>query len=121
MMFRSYFFPVHSRPHTITPDWHPHSRFSLIVWRMSRLTRNWTVKPVSRDEILRRERGQGNIIFPCSAIHEQDSIDFTHSAYLYLIHTLLKVLTIHIIHTTYTHIHTKHTHFPFVAFDQRFS
>ena len=27
---------------------------------------------VSRDQILRRERGQGNIIFPCSADHEQD-------------------------------------------------
>ena len=31
-----------------------------------------TVEPVSRDQILRRERGQGNIRFPCSADHEQD-------------------------------------------------
>ena len=29
-------------------------------------------RPVSRDQILRRERGQGNIHFPCSADHEQD-------------------------------------------------
>ena len=38
---------------------------------MSRLTRDGTAEPVSRDQILRRERGQGNIIFP-SADHEQD-------------------------------------------------
>ena len=31
-----------------------------------------TVELVSRDQILRRERGQGNIIFPCSTDHEQD-------------------------------------------------
>ena len=36
------------------------------------LTRDGTAKRVSRDQILRRERGQGNIIFPCSADHEQD-------------------------------------------------
>ena len=29
-------------------------------------------EPVSRDQILRRERGQGNIHFLCSADHEQD-------------------------------------------------
>ena len=29
-------------------------------------------EPVSRDQILRRERGQRNIDFPCSADHEQD-------------------------------------------------
>ena len=28
--------------------------------------------PVSRDQILRRERGQGNINFTCSADNEQD-------------------------------------------------
>ena len=39
---------------------------------MSRLTRYGTAEPVSRDQILRRERGQGNINFPCSADHEQD-------------------------------------------------
>ena len=40
---------------------------------MSRLTRDGTAKPVSRDRILRRERGQGNVHFPCSADHEQNS------------------------------------------------
>ena len=39
---------------------------------MSRLTRDGTAEPVSRDQILRRERGQENINFPCSADHEQD-------------------------------------------------
>ena len=31
---------------------------------MSRLTRDGTAEPVSRDQILRRERGQGNVHFP---------------------------------------------------------
>ena len=40
---------------------------------MSRLTRDGIIaEPVSRDQILRHERGQGNIIFSCSADHEQD-------------------------------------------------
>ena len=41
---------------------------------MSRLKRDGTAEPVSRDRIFRRERGQVKIIFPgpCSAHHEQD-------------------------------------------------
>ena len=39
---------------------------------MSRLTRDGTAEPVSRDQILRHARGQGNIHFPFSADHEQD-------------------------------------------------
>ena len=39
---------------------------------MSRLTRDGTAEPVSRDQILGQVRGQGNIHFPCSADHEQD-------------------------------------------------
>ena len=35
------------------------------------LRRDGTAETVSRDQILRRERGQGNIIFSCSAHHEQ--------------------------------------------------
>ena len=37
---------------------------------MSRLTRDGTAKPVPRNQILRRERGQGNV--SCSADDEQD-------------------------------------------------
>ena len=39
---------------------------------MSRLTRVGTAEPVSRDQILRHARGQGNANFSCSADHEQD-------------------------------------------------
>ena len=34
--------------------------------------RDGTAEPVSRDQILRRVRGQRNGNFPCSADHEQD-------------------------------------------------
>ena len=47
------------------------TRFSLSM-EMSTLTRDGTAEPVSRDQILRRERGQGNIHFPCSVDNEQD-------------------------------------------------
>ena len=39
---------------------------------MSRLTRDGTAEPVSRDQIIRHERGLGDICFPCSPDHEQD-------------------------------------------------
>ena len=39
---------------------------------MSRLQRDGTAEPVSRDQILRRVRGQLNFHFPCLADHEQD-------------------------------------------------
>ena len=47
------------------------TRFSLSM-ETSRLTRHGKAEPVSRDQILRHARGQGNINFPCSADHEQD-------------------------------------------------
>ena len=58
---------------------------------MSRLTRDGTTEPVSRDQILKRERGQGNTNFPCSADHEQD-----WQPYLVDLYTLLYVMTIQI-------------------------
>ena len=39
---------------------------------MSRLARDGTAEPISRDRFLRHARGQGNINFPCSADHAQD-------------------------------------------------
>ena len=39
---------------------------------MNGLTRDGTAEPVSRDQILRHARGQGNVHFPCSADHEQE-------------------------------------------------
>ena len=56
---------------------------------MSRLTRDGTAEPVSRDQNFRHARGQENTHFPCSADHEQKG-NLTR-----LIHTLLYVLTIH--------------------------
>ena len=45
---------------------------SACVWRISGLTRDGTAEPLLRDQILRRERKQGKMHFPCSADHEQD-------------------------------------------------
>ena len=42
------------------------TRFSLSV-EMNKLTRDGTAETVMRDQVLRRERGQGNIHFSCSA------------------------------------------------------
>ena len=55
---------------------------------MSRLMRGGTTaEPVLRGQILRRERGQGNIHFPCSADHQQDWQPYypgdTYSCYMY--------------------------------------
>ena len=72
-------------------------RFSLSM-EMSRLTRDGTAEPVSRDQILRHARGQGNIIF---------SVQLTTSRIgnlTRLILTLLYVMTIHTYIHTYTYI-----------------
>ena len=45
--------------------------FSLSM-EMSRLARDGTAEPVSRDRILRRERGQAKKKKTCSTDHEQD-------------------------------------------------
>ena len=71
---------------------------------MSRLTRDGTAEPVSRDQILRHARGQGNVIFPCSADHEQDWQPYPVDPYL-VPGTLLYVMTIHTyIHTTVSYV-----------------
>ena len=56
---------------------------------MSRLTWDGTAEPVSRDQILRHVRGQGNIIFPFHLTTSRIG-NLTR-----LIHTLLYVMTIH--------------------------
>ena len=61
---------------------------------MSRLTRDGTAEPVSRDQILRHARGQGNILSPVQLTTSRIG-NLTR-----LIHTLLYVMTIH------TYIHT---------------
>ena len=48
------------------------TRFSQSVVNEEADAGGGTVEPVSRDQIPRRERGQGKYNFPCSADHEQD-------------------------------------------------
>ena len=67
---------------------------------MSRLTRDGTAEPVSRDQILRHARGQGNIIFPVQLTTSRIG-NLTR-----LIHTLLYVMTIH----TYIHTYMRQTY-----------
>ena len=66
---------------------------------VNRLTRDGTAEPISRDQILRHARGQGNIIFPVQLTSSRIG-NLTR-----LIDTLLYVMTMH----TYiinTYIHT---------------
>ena len=61
------------------------TRFSMSM-EMSRLTRDGAAEPVSRNQILRRECGQGNINFLRSADHEQDWQPYpvdSYSCYIY--------------------------------------
>ena len=68
---------------------------------MSRLTRDGTAEPVSRDQILRHARGQRSMNFPCSADYEQDwqlypvdpdsAICDDHTYILTYIHTIDKI------------------------------
>ena len=58
---------------------------------MSRLTRDGTAEPVSRGQILRHERGQGNIHFCCSADHVQDGQPYPvdpYACYMYVMMTI---------------------------------
>ena len=63
------------------------SGWNTSVRRMSGLTRDGTAKPVSRDQILRGERGQGNIHFSLLISRRIGNIPR-------LIHTLLQVYDI---------------------------
>ena len=45
------------------------------------MTQDRTATPVSRDQILRRERGQGKIYTPCSVDHGQDWQPYTADSY----------------------------------------
>ena len=70
---------------------------------MSRLTRDGTAEPVSRDQILRHARGQGNIIFPCSADHEQDWQPYPVDPYSAICddHTYIHTYISHISYSVY--------------------
>ena len=64
---------------------------------MSRLTRDGTAEPASRDQTLRRERGQGNVHFPCSADHEQHwqvfQVDTYSDIYVMTIYTYVHAIS----------------------------
>ena len=69
---------------------------------MSKLTRDGTAEPVSRDQILRRERGQRITHFPCSAAdHEQE---WQPCPFVRAIHTNI-VLHTHTAVVTHIHMH----------------
>ena len=87
------------------------TRFSLSM-EMSRLTRDGTAETVSRDQILRHERGQGYTHFPCAADHEQDwqpyPVDPFFSCYMCdhtYIHTCVQIIlrTVSILQYTILH------------------
>ena len=72
---------------------------------MSKLTRDGTAEPVTRDQILRRERGQRLIHFPCSAAdHEQQ--DWQACPVVRAIHTniVLHTHTAVVTHIVYIYI-----------------
>ena len=57
----------------------------------------WTAEPVSGDQILRRERRQGNIKFPCSADHEHDWQPYPIDPYsCYIDHTYYLDMVTHV-------------------------
>ena len=59
---------------------------------MSRLTRDGTAEPVSRDQILRHARGQRDIHFPCSVDYEQDWQPYPVDPYSVMtIHTCMHI------------------------------
>ena len=78
---------------------------------MNRLTRDGTAEPVSRDQILRHARGQGNVHFPCSADHEQDWQPYPVDPYSAICDDRTYIYTyihtyIHIYIYIHTYIHT---------------
>ena len=54
---------------------------------MSRLVRDGTAEPVSRKQILRRDRGQGYINFPFSVDHAKDWQPYPVDPYSCYMHT----------------------------------
>ena len=64
---------------------------------MSRLTPDGTAEPVLRDQILRHQRAQGNIHFPCSAELEQDWQPYPVDPYSVIYYAIYDDDVIHLI------------------------
>ena len=69
---------------------------------MSRLTRDGTAVPVSRDQTLRHVRGQGTNHFSCSADHEQDWQPYPVDPYSAMIYVNTTQTYIYIYSTFYS-------------------
>ena len=79
---------------------------------MSRLTRDGTAEPVSRDQILRHARGQGNVHFPCSADHEQDWQPYPVDPYSAICddHTYIHTVRVSVYHSYCTTVYNSVFH-----------
>ena len=81
---------------------------------MNRRTRDGIAESVSRDQILRRKRGQGNFHFPCSADHVQGwqpyPVDPYSCLYVMTTHTYYLVLYIHHLDINTYEVRLKLTH-----------
>ena len=71
---------------------------------MSKLTRDGTAEPVSRDQILRRERGQPIVHFPCSTADDEQ--DWQPCPVVRAIHT--NNIALHEHTAAVTHIYNMH-------------
>ena len=71
---------------------------------MSRLTRDGTAEPVSRDQILRNVREQGNVHFPCPADHEQDWQPYPVDPYSAICDDHTDIHTYILLHTSITEL-----------------
>ena len=80
---------------------------------VSRQPRDATAEPVSRDQRFRRERGQGNTHFPCSADHEQDwqpyPVDPYPSCYIYVMTTHKNRHDMYVLLTSYGATYSVHS------------
>ena len=74
---------------------------------MSRLTRDGTAEPVSRDQILRHARGQANINFSYSADDEQDWQPYPVDPYSAICHDHTHIHTYIVTVGTYTCSHRR--------------
>ena len=78
------------------------TRFSQSL-EVSRLTRDGSAGTVSRDQILRRERGQGTVHFPCSADHVQDGQPYMVDPYSCYMNVGEKPTVGYTVHYIYRH------------------
>ena len=77
------------------PGRNPVSTSFSLSMKMSKPTRDGTAGPVSRDQILRRERGQENTHFPCSVDRVQDWQPYPVDSYYFAIYATMCYSTVY--------------------------